>query len=124
MAPLLLAAGRRDDPSRLEKLAGAFGGSAALWIGYLKSGPEIREAQATAAGRAAGWKSGKADAGSKTRTILKVAAPVAARRGANRAQSGMLPCFLRGMVSTLVSSIRRARITRGRVSRGSITSSM
>ena len=35
----------------------------------------------------------------------------------------MLPCFLRGMVSTLFSSMRSARITRGRVSRGSITSS-
>ena len=30
-------------------------------------------------------------------------------------QSGMLPCFLRGMVSTLVASIRSARITIGRV---------
>ena len=38
--------------------------------------------------------------------------------------SGMFPCFFRGIVSTLVSSMRRARITRGRVSRGSITSSM
>ena len=37
---------------------------------------------------------------------------------------GMFPCFLRGIVSTLFSSIRSARITRGRVSRGSITSSM
>ena len=38
--------------------------------------------------------------------------------------SGMLPCFLRGMVSTLVSSIRSARISRARVSCGSITSSI
>ena len=36
---------------------------------------------------------------------------------------GMLPCFLRGMVSTLFSSMRRAPMTRGRVSRGSIQSS-
>ena len=36
----------------------------------------------------------------------------------------MLPCFFRGMVSTLVASIRSARITIGRVSWGSITSSM
>ena len=37
---------------------------------------------------------------------------------------GILPCFLRGIVSTLFSSMRSARITCGRVSRGSITSSM
>ncbi len=38
--------------------------------------------------------------------------------------SGMFPCFLRGMVSTLFANIRSARITFGRVSRGSITSSI
>ena len=42
--------------------------------------------------------------------------------GASR-QSGILPCFLRGIVSTLFSSMRSARMTRGRVSRGSMTSS-
>lgn len=36
---------------------------------------------------------------------------------------GMFPCFFRGMVSTLLASIRKARITLGRVSRGSMTSS-
>ena len=36
---------------------------------------------------------------------------------------GILPCFLRGIVSTLFSSMRRARMTRGRVSWGSMTSS-
>ena len=38
--------------------------------------------------------------------------------------SGMLPCFLRGMVSTFVASMRSARMTRGLVSCGSITSSI
>lgn len=38
--------------------------------------------------------------------------------------NGMLPCFLRGMVSVLFASMRKARITLARVSRGSITSSM
>jgi hypothetical protein len=37
--------------------------------------------------------------------------------------NGMLPCFLRGLASTLFSSSRSAPITRGRVSRGSMTSS-
>ena len=39
------------------------------------------------------------------------------------AHNGIFPCFFRGMVSTLFSSIRSARITRERVSCGSITSS-
>jgi hypothetical protein len=38
--------------------------------------------------------------------------------------SGMFPCFLRGIVSPLFASIRKARITFGRVSCGSITSSI
>ena len=37
--------------------------------------------------------------------------------------NGIFPCFFRGMLSTLFSSMRSARITRGRVSCGSITSS-
>ncbi len=37
--------------------------------------------------------------------------------------SGILPCFLRGIVSVLFASIFSARITLGRVSCGSITSS-
>ena len=40
------------------------------------------------------------------------------------AYSGMLPCFFRGFVSRLSDSIASARINRGRVSDGLITSSM
>ena len=37
--------------------------------------------------------------------------------------SGMLPCFLAGLASRLLLSISRALIRRGRVRRGSMTSS-
>ena len=40
------------------------------------------------------------------------------------AHSGMFPCLRAGTVSRLVESIRSALIRRGRVSAGSITSSM
>ena len=39
-------------------------------------------------------------------------------------QSGMFPCFRFGCSTRLVCSVRRARISFGRVWRGSITSSM
>ena len=42
----------------------------------------------------------------------------------NRNYNGMLPCFLAGLLYFLVRSCSRARITRKRVLRGSITSSM
>ena len=44
--------------------------------------------------------------------------------GSRRRYSGMLPCFLGGVVSALFRSISSARITRTRVLRGSMTSSM
>ena len=54
-----------------------------------------------------------------------IAGPVFAQRRhvAAAAQSGMLPCFFGGFVSRLSASISSARISRGRVSDGLITSS-
>ena len=40
-----------------------------------------------------------------------------------RGQSGMLPCFFRGLTSRLLLNISRARMSRGRVSDGRMTSS-
>ncbi len=42
----------------------------------------------------------------------------------DRTQSGMLPCFLRGLVSRLFSRARRAVMMRERVSAGSMMASM
>ena len=76
---VFLAAERREELVRLEKLAGSLAGSAALWIVYPKGKTEIRETEVIAAGRAAGLKDVKVAAFSKTHTALKFVVPVAAR---------------------------------------------
>ncbi len=76
---VFLAAGQRDDLSRIKRLAGSLAGSAALWIVYPKGRTEIRETEVIAAGRTAGLKDVKVVAFSKTHTALKFVMPVATR---------------------------------------------
>ena len=63
-------------------------------------------------------------------TLLNIAHLILDRQGFETLQvylndhNGMLPCFLGGLVSRLLDSISSALIRRGRVSCGSITSSM
>ena len=58
-----------------------------------------------------------------TRSRRKGGIGLSVRKDGDRAQSGMLPCFLAGTDWRLFSSIANAPATRARVSDGRITSS-